>query len=365
MVDLISLRPSWRGRTGWLRFGALCMPLCMLLLAGTLRTATAAGDTDVVAVRAQMLPRSWTAYGQIVPTAILPVRSIDPGTLRGLHVVPGSVVAAGDLLAQVAGPRVQSLLTAREQALRGAQAQESAAGRALAIARREWANQLATRQTVDTAQRDWQIARAAVRTAAAQLRAARALRIVRAPVAGTVIAIQAADGEELSAGEAILTLMPAGRLWIGAACYGADAAALHAGMTGRFRPAGGGDAIPVRVVSVASGIAADGRRTVGLLPMSPTLPAWWESGQWGTVEIEGPARRMAAVPTSALILDHGRWWVLVRTAQGDRPQEVTPGPTRGWQTWIASGLQPGQRIVVRDAFLEYHRGIAESFQPPD
>ena len=360
MVGLIALRLPWCGRTAVARLAALCV----LALAGAFGTAVA-GDADVLTVRVQTLPRSWTAYGQIAPTAILAVRSVDPGTLRGLHVVPGGAVAAGDVLAQVGGPRVQSLLTAREEALRSARAQQSAARRALAIVRREWTNQLATRQAVDTAQRDWQVARAAVRTAAAQLGAARALRIVRAPVAGTVIAFQAADGEEMSAGETILTLMPAGRLWIGAAYYGADAAALHAGMTGRFRPADGGEAIAVRVVAVASGIAADGSRTVGLLPTSSALPAWWENGQWGTVAIDGPPRRMAAVPTSALILDHGHWWVLVRTAQGDRAQEVTPGPTRGWQTWIASGLQPGQRIVVRDAFLEYHRGIAESFQPPD
>ncbi len=335
----------------------------MLALAGTLRMAVA-DDADVT-VRLYAMPRFWTAYGQIAPTAILAVRSVDPGTLRGLRVVPGSAVAAGDVLAHLGGPRVQSRLTACEQALRSAQAQESAARRAQTIVQHEWANQLATRQAVEIARRDAQVAHAAVQTAAARLRAARALRLVRAPVSGTVIALQAADGEEMSAGETILTLMPAGGLWIGAAYYGADAAALHVGMIGRFRPAGGGDAIAVRVVAVAAGLAADGSRSVGLLPASAARPAWWTDGQWGRVEVDGPPRQMAAVPTSALILDHGRWWVLVRTAQGDRPQEVTPGPTRGWQTWIASGLQPGQRIVVRNAFLEYHRGIAESFQPPD
>ncbi len=339
--------------------------VCMLGMAGVSAAAPAAGGADVVTVRVQTLPRSWTAYGQIAPTAILAVRSVDAGTLRGLQAVPGSVVAAGDVLAQVGGPRMQSLLTARQEALRSAQAQESAARRALAVVRREWANQLATRQAVDGARRDWHVARAAVGIAAAQLRAAQALQIVRAPVAGTVIAIQAADGEETSAGETIVTMAPAGKLWIDAAYYGSDAAALRVGMTGRFRPAGGGDAIAVRVVAVGPSIAADGSRRVGLLPTSAARPAWWIDGQWGTVEIDGPPRQMAAVPTSALILDRGRWWVLVRTAQGDRPRQVTPGPTRGWRTGIVSGLQSGERIVVRDAFLEYHRGIAQSFQPPD
>jgi cobalt-zinc-cadmium efflux system membrane fusion protein len=71
------------------------------------------------------------------------------------------------------------------------------------------------------------------------------------------------------------------------------------------------------------------------------------------------------VPTSALVLDRGRWWVLVRTARGDRPQPVVPGPALGWRTWIAAGLRAGQQVVAKDAFLKYHRDIAQSYQPPD
>lgn len=332
--------------------------------------ASAVGVADVVTVRAQTVTRTWTAYGQIVPLAVLAVRVVDPGTLGGMQVVPGSVVAAGQTLARVGGPRIRSLLNDREQALHSARAQERAARRTLAIVRRERANQLVTRQVADVAQRDWQVARAAVRTAATQLGAARALQIVRAPVAGTVLAVDAADGEEAAAGETILTLLPAGKSWIRAASYGgadhgADGARLRPGMTGRFRPSGGGDAIPVRVVAVDASIAADGGRSVGLLPTSSVWPEWWANGLWGTVQIDGPPERMVAVPTAALILDRGRWWALVRTAGGDEPREVTLGPTRGWQTWVASGIRPGQQVVVRDAFLEYHRRIADTFQPPD
>ena len=72
-----------------------------------------------------------------------------------------------------------------------------------------------------------------------------------------------------------------------------------------------------------------------------------------------------AVPSGALILDKGRWWAVVHTPQGDHPVQVTPGPAHGDNTVIEAGLQPGDDVIVVDAYLLYHRGIAALFQPPD
>ncbi|MDA8128249.1 MAG: efflux RND transporter periplasmic adaptor subunit [Betaproteobacteria bacterium] len=338
---------------------------CMLAAAGPWAIAADVQSGDVVTVRAQTVAGTLSAYGQIEPIAVAQVRAVDPGTLTGLHVVPGSLVAAGEALARISGPRMQSLLTTREQTLRSARAREDAADRALTIVKRQFVAQLATRQAVDAAQSDLAAAHAAVQTADAQLREARDQQTVRAPAAGTVIAVQAANGEQISAGQTLLTLQPAGHLWIRATYYGANTVLLRAGMTGRFRPSGAGKAIPVKVAAIASGLAADAGLRVGLVPTASDLPAWWASGQWGTVALEGPPRQMVAVPTTALILDRGAWWVLLHTPKGNTPRQVVPGPTQGWQTWIVSGLVPGQQVVVQDAFLEYHRGIARSYQPPD
>ncbi|OIQ91959.1 hypothetical protein GALL_260950 [mine drainage metagenome] len=186
---------------------------------------------------------------------------------------------------------------------------------------------------------------------------------MRAPVAGTILAVQAANGEQIGAGEAIATLQPAGRLWLRAQIYGTDAARLHVGMTGQFTPSGGGGAANVKVVAIAPALAADGGVRIGLLPT--TAQPWWVNGQWGSLLLDGPARRVVRVPTQALILDRGHWWVLVHTAAGDQPRQVVPGPAQGWWTAIASGLSAGQQVVVTDAFLDYHRGIAAHYTPPD
>ncbi|OIQ74761.1 hypothetical protein GALL_435820 [mine drainage metagenome] len=136
-------------------------------------------------------------------------------------------------------------------------------------------------------------------------------------------------------------------------------------MHGRFQPAQGVGAIAVKVAAIGPAVAADGGVPIGLLPAGGGAPPRWISGQWGRLTVSEPTRPMVMVPTSALILDRGRWWVLLHTPRGDTPQAVVPGPARGWQTAIDAGLRPGQQVVVTDAFLEFHRGIARAYTPPD
>lgn len=324
-------------------------------------SAVAPSASTVVAQR-QTLSVPFTAYGEVEPTSIVTVSFVDSGTVSDLHALPGSPVTAGQVLARLSGPQMQALLTQRETALQSAQAHFDAAAHALATARGQLATHLSTRQAVDTAVSELAAARAGVQTAQAQLAEAHASEAIKAPIAGSVVAVQAANGEQAHAGQALLTISPRGPLWVRAKYYGDDASALRVGMTGRFAPAGGGTSIPVSVATIAPAVGTDGGLQVGLVPTSNLR---WMSGQWGTVTLDGPSTQFVMVPTAALILDRGEWWVLVHTASGDRPRRVVPGPARGWQTGIVSGLQPGEQVVAQDAFLEYHRGIAENYQPPD
>ncbi|MFP6560368.1 efflux RND transporter periplasmic adaptor subunit [Paraburkholderia sp. B3] len=326
------------------------------------RSGIDAGAAPTVVAREQTFSVRLTAYGQVEPTAIINVRTVDAGTLGDLHVLPGSIVAAGEVLARVSGPQMYSLMTQREGALQGAKARLDAATHALEIAREQLAIHLGTRQAVDTAISELAASRAAEQSAKAQLAETSELLAITAPVAGSVIAVQAADGEQTHAGQTLLTIEPRGPLWVRAKYYGANASMLYVGMVGRFAPVGGGAPVPVKIATIAPAVGADGGLQVGL----GAIPeAHWISGQWGTVTLDGPSAPLVMVPTAALILDRGEWWVLVHTPKGDEPRRVVPGPARGWWTGIVSGLRPGEKIVARDAFLEYHRGIAQTYQPPD
>jgi multidrug efflux pump subunit AcrA (membrane-fusion protein) len=178
-----------------------------------------------------------------------------------------------------------------------------------------------------------------------------------------VLQLNTADGALVNAGQPILTIQPANGLWLVANYYGADLAAIRVGMTGQFQPADGGVPVKVSVASISGTLAAGGGELIAMEPLGGD-PSWL-SGEAGTVALDLPARQMVAVPTRALVLNQGKWWVMIHSAAGDRAQEVVPGPTQGWDTFIVSGLAPGAKVVVNNAYLLFHASIAEQFQIPD
>ena len=343
------------------------MILALQCWAGSARGAVLAAlhsntTAGAITTRMQAVPIQYRAYGRVQPIAVLPVIAGQGGVVTGLRVLPGSVVAAGERLAILTGPEIESLLVSRQAALRSASVRLAASRRALDIERRQLTAHLATRLAVGAAESALAAAEAAFETAQAQLADAQVRSTLRAPAAGTVLALDAAEGERVGVGHTVLTLQTSGRLWLMASFYGADAAAILVGMSGAFRPATGGPPVPVKVAAVGASIGADGGEQVGLVA---ARAGDWLNGEWGAVTIEGATRPMIAVPTEALILDQARWWVLVHTVQGNRAQAVVPGPTRGWQTFIAEGLTPGEQVIVQNAYLEYHRDIASRYLPAD
>lgn len=350
---------------------AILIFCCAAACGGAAAALPAASETGTEIAHARPVAQQYVAYGEVQPIALLPVRAVEAGAVAAMTVVPGSRVEAGQALVTLTGPRIESLLVIREGAVRSADSALATARRSLAIARHQLAAQFSTQQAVAAAQSALAAATATVNSARARLRVARQMSIVRAPSPGTVSAVNAANGERVMAGQTLVTLQPAGRLWLTTSYYGLVAASIRPGMKGRFQPAAGAAAVPVKVVAVSAALAADGGESIGLLATDPPAggkgnsAAPWLNGQKGTVTLEGPTRALIAVPTRALILDRARWWVLVCTGKGDRPQEVVPGPTRGWQTYIEQGLKPGERVVVQNAYLEFHRGISQRYTPPD
>ena len=316
--------------------------------------APPSSEAATFTVHAQPVTETFQAYGQVQPVAVTEVHAVEAGVVRRL-VLPGEQVTAGQVLAVLGGPQAESLLAQRRGALRAAAIQ-------LQADRRKLIAQLVTRQTLAADE-------AAYAAARGQLQVALQTLTLHAPADGQVLAVEAADGEQVATGQLILTLQTS-RPWLNATYYGADALAIRPGMRGRFQPTSG-DAIPVRVRTVSQALGPDGGEQVGLLPVLPrgndagALADQWRSGQWGTVTLEGQSRPMVAVPTRALILDQAKWWVLVRTLKGDRRQEVVPGPTSGWMTFVSQGLKPGEQVVVQNAYLEFHRGISQRYTPPD
>ena len=328
-----------------------------------LTTSLAHAGTSEVTVGSQTVTTHFEAYGQIEPIAILPVRAAKTGIVTGIKILPGASLKAGQALGKLGGPEIQALISQRKAELNSAQAQLVSAKKSLTFRQQQFKSQLATRLQIFRAESVVAQAQSVFDTAKAQLRGLRETITLKAPVDGIVLSVDAADGERVTASQPVITLQPANRLWLRAAYYGTDAVAIHVGMSGQFFPADGGKPLPVKVSTVFAALMPDGGESVGLLATRP-VPGW-RNGAYGTVTLNGPSRSLEVIPTRALILDQGQWWVLVHTASGNHPQRVTPGPARGWQTFIEHGLEPGMEVVVENAYLEFHRSISQHYQQPD
>lgn len=336
----------------------------MLAWAGLATCAAGqASGADAVPVQAQAVTPHLAAYGQVEPISVVPVDAAETGVVEGLGVVPGSHVRAGQELARLSGPAMQTLLAQDEADVRSARSQLDAAKKSLAIERGQLPLHLTTRQAVHQAESAEAQAQTALDNAQSRLRAARQMMAVTAPTGGTVLAINSASGQWVSVGQAVVTLQPDGGLWLRADYYGAALHSIRVGMRGRFAPSDGGAAIAVRVCSAPAMLAAGGGESIALCPLQPG--AAWLSGEAGTVTLDLPRQMLVAVPTRALVLNQGKWWVMVHTPTGDQPQQVVPGPVQGWDTFLESGLAPGAKVIVNNAYLLFHTNVAEQYQIPD
>lgn len=313
--------------------------------------------------KAQTMSRQIVGYATVEPRAVLQLRAGVAGTIANLTTQPGDTVAANAVLGQLTGPSIDTLLAARRAAVITADAAFKVAQQELTIQHQKFAARLSTRDAVAHAAAALSNAQADRDSAHAALAAAEDMTSIRAPQAGRVLTVEAYTGQRVDAGETMLTLLPANDLWLRATIYGTDADAISAGATGQFVPAGGSAAIPVKVRSVAGALRPDAGRTVNLEPAAG-VPGWVD-GETGTVTLDAGTLTGVVVPSRALILDQAKWFVLLHTAKGDVPQEVAPGPSRGGLTLITAGLAPGSAVVIEDAYLKFHRGISEHYQPPD
>jgi RND family efflux transporter MFP subunit len=355
--------PSRSGRSLIPLFGAVSALAGFLPVAGVAAASAQTPDADLITVQSRLQTSQLIGYGQIAPVSLVPVSAAEAGVVSGLKVWPGAHVRAGQTLAHLSGPAMDALVVQSEANVRSAQSQLEAAEKSLAIARQQLPLHLTTRQAVQQSESMVAQARSGLVNAQSRLSTIRQLMTVSSPADGIVLQLNSADGALVGAGQPILTLQPAKGLWLRADFYGADLAAIRVGMAGEFAASDGSASVKVRVVSIPGMLAAGGGESVAMQAVGAS-PSWL-NGESGTVTLDLPARPMVAVPTRALVLNQGKWWVMVHTAAGNHAQEVVPGPTQGWETFLVSGLAPGAKVVVNNAYLLFHASAAEQYKIPD
>lgn len=352
-----------RGNAPRQQFGTFVCAAALVFTAAAAAAGGQAPDADAVVAQVQSITPRLLAYGQVEPISVIRISAAETGVVEGLRAVPGEHVRAGQELARLSGPAMRTLLVQDEADVRSARSQLDAAEKTLAIERGQLPLHLTTRQAIHQAESAEAQAQTALDSAQSKLDAARQMGALIAPSGGIVLTINSANGQLVSAGQAVVTLQPEGGLWLRADFYGAAPRFIRLRMTGRFTPSDGGAEIAVRVCSAPAMLAPGGGESVGFCPVQQH--AAWLSGESGTVSLDLPPQKLVAVPTRALVLNQGKWWVMVHTDKGDRPQQVVPGPVQGWNTFLESGLAPGARVVVNNAYLLFHANLAEQYQIPD
>jgi RND family efflux transporter MFP subunit len=312
-------------------------------------------------VRATSCAQAVTGFAVVWPRAPATVAAIASGIVAGLTMVPGDRVASGQVLAKLTGPEVSAAVVQASAAVAAAQAEMQAARAALAADRAKLPERLVTRQ--DMAQAEANLAAASAKLNLSQAdrsRLQQALSIA-APIAGIVQSVSVGDGSRVASGATILTIQPAAGRFLSATLYGRAAFRIGIGAVGEFAPASGGSADKVTVTGIGSRVVADGgvALTVSFAGASP-----WP-GTFGRLEFSLPPQSLPAVPNRALILDRGKWWVVVHRGDSDQPVQVVPGPVLRDRTCIEHGLTVGQQVVTVNPYLAYNRGIAAQYQPPD
>jgi cobalt-zinc-cadmium efflux system membrane fusion protein len=273
------------------------------------------------------------------------------GAVTRLYKRLGDPVRAGEPLAQVAS---------REAA--GMAADRSVAESKAALARSILARERSLFEQRVTARQDLEKAQAEVAAADAEVRRARDVAasahvgsdgrslVVTSPIAGRITSEAVALGAYVQPETELFRVADARFVQIEAAVSASDASRIRPGDTAKVTTPGGTSAV-ASVRSVTPTLSAETRTATVVLTLPNGLSI--TPGEAVRVEITPSASGPSAVviPEEAVQSVGGKDVVFVRTANGFKAQPVTVGARSGGRASIASGLQPGQSIATRNAFL--------------
>ena len=330
---------------------------CATLLAMLVLPAMAAPVTSPA--RAVNFRPELRAWAQVEPLAPLVLRASVTARVAKVLVAPGQTVHAGEPLVMLGGPELEGGLAAARARWKAAQRELAAAQRSAASTQRTYPV-TTDRKALDAAQAALAAAESESAAALAALRTLQAQQRLSSPASAVVATVDVAAGSQLAAGAPLVTLLPHGSLWLRAEMFGDRAS--PAAATAHFVPAEGGSTIAVHLVAELPARAPNGARVFNF---AATGTVAWQAGETGELIWQGKPQSAVAVPADALVLDAGHWYVLTDVGDKLAAKAVTPAPTDGADVLITRGLQAGTPVVVRQAYLLYHRNFSAQYAPAD
>jgi RND family efflux transporter MFP subunit len=321
--------------------------------AGELTPSVVLGPQDVAVAQVGPVGSSVVVSGPLEPSQRVTLRAQVPGVLTGLSVDRGTTVRRGQVLAviQAAGIRGQAA---------GAQAGIAAAQANLALARQRLEAARTLRQAGAMSEIDYRTAVAGFEAAEAQLAAARAQAatsgeaaartVIRSPIAGVVSNRMVENGESVSPGDELFTVVDPGTLELEGSIAVADAARVRVGQPVEFTlDAAPGERHRGRVARVDP-TADPATRQVGVYVQLANQGWRLVGGQFARGRIlTGASSSAVLVPETAVreAATGGREVFVVTNGRAVR-RAVTLGPRDEAAGLVAvlTGVQAGEQVIV-------------------
>lgn len=274
------------------------------------------------------------------------------GTITRIEKRLGDSVAAGAVLARLQSS--QAAQVAAEQA--AAEARASAAAAALKREQSLFEQRVTPRQDLEMAQAasiaaDAEAARARTAAAAAHVTADGRSMAVVSPIAGRITAAPAQLGAFVAPETELFRVSDPRFVVVEASVSAQDAGQIRAGDSARVTTSNG-SALTAKVDSITPSVDEQTRSATVLLSLDARQRSL-VPGEVATVRImtrRGETKGIVLAEEAVQMLE-GRTVVFVQTEKGFRVQPVTVGSRGGGEVLIVSGLDAGQKVATRNAFL--------------
>lgn len=348
--------------------GKLTLILLALALMPALMPVSAAAQGRAAGVTTEMvetrtMSETVAVFGEVVSGRESNVAARVSGVLAEVPVRVGDRVAAGDVLAVLDRELLLIELDQAEADIAIAQAGLTVAS--ANVARIETAlrraEALRANNTISDAQLedrsgDFAVARAGAQEAGARLSAAQnALReaeyrvtnaTVRAPFDGIVLVVATEEGQFVTVGSEVATLLDIGAMEIEANVPSRYVPALSQGLQMEARTDAGETLMLNLRAILPTEFSATRTRPVRMSVAEPGADI--AVGQSVTLEIPVSAPRdVIVVPKDALVQGAGGWSVFVNTEGKATPRGVQIGAAVSGGFEVISGLVPGDEVVTR------------------
>jgi RND family efflux transporter MFP subunit len=309
---------------------------------------------EVALVEARNLEFTVFAVGSVEAFEQVQVTARVSGIVERVRFVEGETVAKGAVLAEIDPDRYRIAVDAARAALEKAEAAEPEA--AASLERRE---ALKAKSPGALAEEDLQSFRARARVAKAETAQARAAlqlaevnlhdAYVRATVAGVIQTRTVQTGQFVEPGAVLTTLLRRDPMLLKFEVPEQEAPRLRAGMTALFRVAGSA-ADHTGVISHIAGTASSSSRMVSVIARCQGEPGL-RPGAFAEVRVRtGEASNSPAIPQTAIRPSERGFLAFVVDGDIARQRVLTLGMrTEDGRVEVRSGLEPGERLVVRGA----------------